>query len=1129
MTVLLRNNVSSTLAAAISATQTSLTVASGTGGRFPVITSGVYFYATLTATTGEIEIVKCISRSGDVLGITRAAESTAARNFPAGSLIELRVTAQSIIDAIVDRTAGGVVYRGTVATYAALPSVNLQIGDTYLVEDEDRLYLWNGTTWDAAGDLSIELVGPTGPSGPPGPAGPSGPSGPVGLTGGTGLQGPTGPTGPVGATGPVGPTGGTGPTGVTGATKATDVSDTAPGSPANGDLWFNSDSGLLSAYYDDGTSSQWVVLSGPLGPVGATGPAGPTGATGPAFSAGSTTQILYNNAGAVAGAAGLTTDGTTLTVSGSTAGNLVRITQTGAGNALVVEDNANPDSTPFVIDTNGRVFVGATTAPPTIETIAPLASLSSAAGSTGAQDFGIYNYQNAGGSGRTRVGSKIFFARSRSGTVGTVGTIVSSGDILGQMRFAGSDGAAFITGAEITAEVDGTPGTNDMPGRITFATTADGAATPTERMRIDNAGNVGIGTSSPGALLNVVANTATDAVRITQTGAGNALVIEDSASTDSSPFVVDASGNVLIGATTQNTTFFPVFQITGSGAAAHTVVQRSQTSINPTVEYKVKSNGTAASPTIVASGDGVWRLDARAYDGANYIQIAGIDAIVDGTPGLNDMPGRLAFSTTADGAAVTTVRMTIDNAGRVLVVGASSYAGIFNNAGNVQISSTSLHGLQSGRFANDAFGSDIQLLKSRSTTVGAQGAVASGDALGSLLFGGSDGTAFLSGAAITAAVDGATGTNDMPGRLVFNTTADGAAFTSERMRITSAGNVGIGTSSPSARLQVAGGVSGEQVAGRYFGFGTGTFSFDSTTVNDYGISYTQPGDSTFNTVLAGYSTIKFATNQTERMRITSVGNVGIATTVADYRLTTYNSSTSADVDVAQFISEANPSGVSNTHIRLEKGGGFGGTIGGYLRQGVGSGLVLSTLNGGTRSNLMWLTSAGNVGIGTSSPGHTLHVSAASASVNIQDTSGTGAYLALTRGTGSFPASGAATFSQFNGTLFVKNLDSGPIVFTTTTGDLERMRLTNAGNLLLGTTASPTTGEQCLTIETSTAPTATPADTISIYSSDLSAGNTMLSIYTEGTSVNANTTAAATHRIAVRINGTVYYLLANTAA
>lgn len=86
-----------------------------------------------------------------------------------------------------------------------------------------------------------------------------------------------------------------------------------------------------------------------------------------------------------------------------------------------------------------------------------------------------------------------------------------------------------------------------------------------------------------------------------------------------------------------------------------------------------------------------------------------------------------------------------------------------------------------------------------------------------------------------------------------------------------------------------------------------------------------------------------------------------------------------------------------------------------------------------------------------------------------------------------------------------------------------------GNILVGTSSSPTTGTQCLTIESGTAATASPADTITIYSTDLSAGNTMLSLYTEGTSVNANATAAATHRIAIRVNGTVYYLLANTSA
>jgi hypothetical protein len=58
----------------------------------------------------------------------------------------------------------------------------------------------------------------------------------------------------------------------------------------------------------------------------------------------------------------------------------------------------------------------------------------------------------------------------------------------------------------IAAEVDGTPGANDMPGRLVFSTTADGAASLTERMRIDSSGRVGIGTTSPGAQLHSSAN-----------------------------------------------------------------------------------------------------------------------------------------------------------------------------------------------------------------------------------------------------------------------------------------------------------------------------------------------------------------------------------------------------------------------------------------------------------------------------------------------------------------------------------------------------------------------------------------------------------------------------------------------
>jgi len=80
---------------------------------------------------------------------------------------------------------------------------------------------------------------------------------------------------------------------------------------------------------------------------------------------------------------------------------------------------------------------------------------------------------------------------------------VNNGSSLGVISFNGGDGTNLIQAAQISAEVDGTPGANDMPGRLVFSTTAAGASSPTERMRITSKGFVAIGTSSATELLNV--------------------------------------------------------------------------------------------------------------------------------------------------------------------------------------------------------------------------------------------------------------------------------------------------------------------------------------------------------------------------------------------------------------------------------------------------------------------------------------------------------------------------------------------------------------------------------------------------------------------------------------------------
>jgi hypothetical protein len=80
------------------------------------------------------------------------------------------------------------------------------------------------------------------------------------------------------------------------------------------------------------------------------------------------------------------------------------------------------------------------------------------------------------------------FGQSYSASIGGNG-LTPNNEPLGIINFTGNDGNNFRTGALIVANVDGTSGVGDMPGRLSFHTTADGAATPTERMRIRNNGS----------------------------------------------------------------------------------------------------------------------------------------------------------------------------------------------------------------------------------------------------------------------------------------------------------------------------------------------------------------------------------------------------------------------------------------------------------------------------------------------------------------------------------------------------------------------------------------------------------------------------------------------------------------
>jgi hypothetical protein len=133
----------------------------------------------------------------------------------------------------------------------------------------------------------------------------------------------------------------------------------------------------------------------------------------------------------------------------------------------------------------------------------------------------------------------LIFGKTRSGSLGG-NAIVANNDNIGTISFQGSDGSEFVPAAAITAHVDGTPGTNDMPGLLVFSTTADGAATPTKRMSIGNAGVINTYTATGDSL-----NIRNAAAAGTATGLIYGLYSATSTSNGTVSFTVWSNGNVV--------------------------------------------------------------------------------------------------------------------------------------------------------------------------------------------------------------------------------------------------------------------------------------------------------------------------------------------------------------------------------------------------------------------------------------------------------------------------------------------------------------------------------------------------------------------------------------------------------
>ena len=329
----------------------------------------------------------------------------------------------------------------------------------------------------------------------------------------------------------------------------------------------------------------------------------------------------------------------------NTSTDAVRITQQGSGNALVIQDESS-DSSPIVVDAQGRLIVGGT----------EWQSTWFAASATPAT-FITGNTTNGDGLGIMTYGSTPMILMGRHGpnTLNTRGT-VSNGDNLGQINFAGDDniGSGLSKGATIQAFVDSvvdTANTNTIPTTILIRTKTANVSTPATTATFDSSGNTTLSTNLAVLGSNITTTNATFA--IANTGATTLSV-------------GGAATSLLIGATTGTTTI----------RNASTVVTGDLTVSGGDIIGTASLNLANVTSTTLNIGGAATTLNIGATTGNTTIRNAGTviagDLFVQG----GDI---VATTATANLANSTTTTLNIGGAANVITVGANTGTLTINN------------------------------------------------------------------------------------------------------------------------------------------------------------------------------------------------------------------------------------------------------------------------------------------------------------------------------------------------------------------------------------------------------------------------------------------------------------------